>query len=190
METVKDKMINELNDDELVNLYKQGAKEAFAEIYKRYGTYVFNYALSITRIKDKSEDIAQEVFMRFIDRITEYTPQGKLKNYLLTATRNRSFDWIEKERTYYKNLKSMKIELVKEGDDAGITDNPYEVTGLNSALSELPDEQREVVMLKTYQDMTFEEIAEMQKCPLSTALSRYQYAIKSLKKKLVRGDEK
>jgi RNA polymerase sigma factor (sigma-70 family) len=185
MNTTQNKMVKELNDDELVDMFKQGSNEAFTELYNRYKAYVFTGSLSVTRNKEKSEDITQEVFMSFIDRIEEYKPQGRLKGYFITASRNRSLDWIEKEHGHYEKLKSMKLDLVTKLGDTEPKDVSGGLAKLNRALSELPDEQREVILFKTYHDMTFQEIADLQHCPLSTVLSRHQYALESLKKKII-----
>jgi len=85
-----------LNDSELVGMFKNGDNDAFEEIVMRYQAQVYTYVMSITKNPDVSNDIIQDVFIRVFKKLRDYNEEDKLKNWLFTLSRNMTMDYYRK----------------------------------------------------------------------------------------------
>lgn len=163
-----------LRDRELVQQAKFGDKEALAQIVKYYynDVYLFLYR----RLGDRfsAEDITQEVFLKFTQSLQQYKDKDKLKNYLLSIAVNCSNDYYRKSK---REVLSDELELSEESlnVDSDIRES------VKSALMQLPDEQRNVIILRYYHDMKIKEISQVVNCSQSTVKSRLYRGEKQLK---------
>ena len=182
--------MKQLNDFELVNLFKSGSNEAFEEIVIRYQADVYSFLLSITKNPETSNDIFQDVFVRVFKKLKMYNEQNKLKQWLFTLARNITMDHYRKNK---KNLISLEAQ---NDDELSIIDclaeqepSPMETVISNDttetvqkALLSLSSEERELIHLKD--TLTFKEISQMQNKPIGTLLSKFNRALSKLKKNL------
>ncbi|MDR1695575.1 MAG: sigma-70 family RNA polymerase sigma factor [Endomicrobium sp.] len=180
--------MKQLNDSELVSLFKTGSNEAFEEIVMRYQADVYSYLLSITKSAEISSDILQDSFIRAFKKLKDYNDENKLKNWLFTLSRNMTMDYYRKNNKYLIPLET------QDEDEASVIDylsdntpQPIEMAisngiseSVKKALEELSGEERELIYLKD--SMTFKEIAEMQNKPIGTLLSKFNRALAKLKK--------
>ena len=172
-----------MTDQELIRKVHNGNKEALNTIVDKYYDDIYRFCLYLTGQTTDSYDITQEVFLRFIKYIDSYEHKN-LKGYLLIIARNAC-------RDYFHN----KSELYSIEDTAAAGAEDVQLVNLENrmllwkALKQIPVKQREVIILRIYEEMRFHEIAGILGVNLSTVKSRFRLGIKSLRKIMVAADE-
>ena len=176
-----------LSDSELIAYFKSGNQDAFEEIVLRYQSQVFSYIMSITKKPQATEDITQDVFIKVYKKLGAYTDDNKFKNWLFTLSRNMTMDFYRKNSRKIVPLESQDedefslIDVLADDQpqalDMAIEQDKNDA--INRALNQLSIEERELISLKD--SMTFKEIAEMQKKPIGTLLSKFNRALGKLK---------
>ena len=158
---------------ESMQLYRQNPKLGFEAIYKEYSGPVFRYLRgSFSLNREEAEDILHTVFLPWVKEPEKLFKVEKPASYLFSSARNAALRY-KKQSSYT----GKEVEVVTESHDTAIEANMI----IKDALNELPEEQKEAVILKVWIKMTFEEIAKIQECTLQTVASRYRYAIGKLK---------
>lgn len=150
-------------------------REHVRTLYERHGPALLAYAASLLQDRAASEDVLHQVFMKLLQRGPAIN--GQPLHYLYRAIRNTAFN--------YRRHHARELELATNG--LWLESPPgMEETGLalHSALAELPDEQREIMVLHVWGQMTFEEAAAALDISPNTAASRYRYALAKLKERL------
>lgn len=169
-------------ETELLARFKRGDAEAFAAIYERFKAGLFGYALSMSLDAAQAQDLVQEVWLKFLQRAGELAPDVRLGPYLYTAVRNTAIDAARKRKSEQNALENMPaLQLVEPVDPVA---GAEEAARVNAALLELPQDQRETLLLKLYGPFTFEEMAEVVGAPAKTVMSRYRLALEKLNKAL------
>jgi len=170
-----------LEDRYLVWRLRRGDPQALCRIYNRYETDLLTLAASLLGRKDLAGDVLQDVFVKFIESIDRFELTGSLKGYLATCIVNRARDYLRKDRrageppeTAYGTVSGQHGPL-----DAIIAGERRQL--VRAALAELPDEQREVVLLHLQAGLRFREIAALQGIPAKTVESRYRYGLDKLR---------
>ena len=184
------KNIKDMSDEELALSYIDGNNHAFDVLLSRNESRVFSYILFIVRDRDTANDIFQETFVKVITRLQEgrYTSSGKFGAWIMRIAHNVVMDW-------YREQKSEKIVEATQNNDLSNISNNYVVGSVESRyvneqvlrdvrklLDNLPANQREVVFMRYYQQLSFKEIAEMTDVSINTALGRMRYAILNLRR--------
>lgn len=184
------KHLAELTDEQLVGLYALGNNGAFDTLLKRYEQKVFSYFLYSVKSQELAEDLFQDVFIKVVVRLKngQYEENGKFSSWLMRIVHNHLID-------YYRTTPSEKIlsnddtevdlfsqaEIaVNENREQEMIDQQtlQEVRGL---IALLPNSQREVLMMRVYDELSFKEIAQKTNCSINTALGRMRYAILNLR---------
>lgn len=180
-----------LSDQALLDLYIQGRREAFEELVLRHQTKLYNYILMMVRQPSLAEDIFQETFVKVIRSVREgkYYDDGKFFSWVTRIAHNLIID-------HFRREKKMKM-ISSDNEDTPLTSvavlaaSTEEDMVKNQMLKEvrnliehLPFEQREVVIMRIYMDMSFKEIADQTGVSLNTALGRMRYALINLRKML------
>ena len=158
----------------------RGEGEAFAGLYEAYAARLQQYARSLLRSTAEAEDVVHDVFIGLAKQVAAGRPPRGAAAYLYTSIRNRSMDRLRRRRERPLEVSSPELIAAPAGDLERIE---HQRT-LEKALQALPSEQAEVVVLRTWHDLEFRAIAELQGVSLSTALSRYQYGLDKLRKEL------
>ena len=178
------------SDDMLVQAYMEGKDSAFDELLARNQQKLFDFILALTRDKDKADDLFQETFIRAIVKMKDgqYFNQGKFLYWLMRIARNLLIDDVRKQK---------KEQAVNISDDELLTvidcGHPYksredmlvaeELSGhMRQLMDLLPDEQREVVLMRYYQGLQFKDIAEITNVSINTSLGRMRYAIRNMRR--------
>ncbi len=179
-----------LTDDMLVARYTEGDNKAFDELLARYQSKLFNYIYFIVRNQEVAEDIFQETFVKAITTILQgrYTASGKFGAWLTRIAHNMIIDGYRQERN--ENTISNDETEVDLFNDADLCDDNIETQMVNEQtlrdvrrlLDALPDNQREVVYMRFYQDLSFKEIAEITGVSINTALGRMRYALMGMRR--------
>ena len=179
-----------LADDMLVARYSEGDNKAFDELLARYQGKLFNYIYFIVRNQELAEDIFQETFVKAITTIQQgrYTASGKFGAWLTRIAHNIIIDGFRQERN--ENTISNDETEVDLFNDADLCDDNVEtqmineqtLTDVRRLVDALPDNQREVVYMRFYQDLSFKEIADITGVSINTALGRMRYALLNMRR--------
>ncbi|MBR5695469.1 MAG: sigma-70 family RNA polymerase sigma factor [Paludibacteraceae bacterium] len=186
-------MINtkSMTDDELVKLYEGGVNEAFDALLMRHKDKVFANIYMAVRDKDIANDIFQDTFIKAICTIKQgrYTEQGKFSSWIMRIAHNLIIDQFrtEKAENTVSNDEDDELNLF---DDVRLYDDNVEDTMIREQVYEdvvrlmnhLPENQREVLRMRFFEDLSFKEIADATGVSINTALGRMRYAIMNLRK--------
>ena len=171
-----------IEDKLLIYRFKQSRDGALREIYDKYKVEMLKLAVMLTRDVNIAEDIVHDVFVRFAQSAERIRLTGSLKGYLVTSVINNIRN-IHRNTTRHPETSLDATKFV-----ASSQRNPHQwavlserLALLSNALAELPFEQREVITLRMEMDMSFRQIAAIQKISVNTVKGRYRYAIAKLK---------
>lgn len=185
-------MVNMLsmNDEQLVKAYAQGNNEAFDALLARHQERIFSYIVRIVKNEDVANDIFQDTFVKAIMNIRKgrYTDTGKFPAWISRIAHNLIIDYYRQEKS--ENLQSCDIDEVdllnrKELSEATVEDlliTEQIHDDVRLLIDELPEAQREVLMMRYYRSMSFKEIAEATRVSINTALGRMRYAILNMRR--------
>lgn len=177
-----------ISDSELVRMYQNGNLDAFKILLNTYKSKVYSSIYFIVKDKATAEDIMQETFIKALDNINQgkYQDEGKFAPWILRIAHNMCIDYIRKNKRYPQvnidecyaiNSISHSFESVE-----AVTISSEHTDELKQIIERLPLEQKEVVLLRYYGDMSFQEIAEATGVSINTALGRMRYALINLRK--------
>jgi len=178
------------SDCELLSDFVTGNNSALEVLYKRYERKVYTYILLMVRKPQLAEDILQETFIKAIKSVKEgkYSETNRFGSWLMRIAHNLVIDQFRQNKQYRvvsNNDFPMDIFSTPRFAEATVEQRLvyervlYEVRAL---IDFLPDDQREVVMLRFYGDLSFKEIAEITNVSINTALGRMRYALINLRK--------
>lgn len=171
-----------MTDKELIRKVHSGNKEALNSIIDKYYDEIYRFCFYLTGCETDSYDITQEVFLKFIRYVDSYQYKN-LKGYLLMIARNLCYDFFR----HKKDIVCIEeiVETGKEDSEIAVVEDGML---LKQALLEISEEQREVIILRIYEELKFMEISKMLGCNISTVKSRYHLGIKKLKKIMEAGE--
>ena len=184
------------SDESLMLRYQDGDARAFEVLVTRHRRPIFNFVLRYVRDPVAAEDVTQDCFLRVVRSAESYVREAKFTTWLFTIARNLCVD--AARRGKHRNMASLdapigddegkgtKVDLVASGGPA--VDRQAIGTELKSrmqqAIAELPEEQREIFLLREVGDLQFNEIAEIIGVPENTVKSRMRYALEKLREAL------
>ena len=185
---------DQMKDRELVALYRENEDQlAFKELMNRHQAKVYSYIFSMVHNREVTNDVFQETFTKVITKMDDtYNEQGKWIAWVMRIAHNATIDHIRKQKrfvdvkgSYDDDSKTDFYDRLPD-DDAVAQDEKLELDESTSELlrhiSNLPEEQRTVVMLRHYYEMPFKEIADLTDVSINTALGRMRYALINLRK--------
>ena len=182
--------LQSMTDEELVVCYAQGNNAAFDTLLGRYKSSVYSYIYYIVQDKELAEDIFQETFVKVIVTIKQggYTENGKFKAWIMRIAHNLVIDSFRQERS--ENTISndeVEVDLFNNRDlcEETIEDSLVRrqvLSDVRKLVKHLPDNQREVLEMRYYQDLSFKEIADLTGVSINTALGRMRYAILNMRR--------
>jgi len=161
--------------------FKHGSRRALAHIYEKYEGYLLTLATALLNDVNSAEDVLHDFFVSFAQSADSLKLEGSLKGYLATCVANRTRDSIRARQQGPDALdESIQIRSNTKGPEpAAMYSEQLQL--LNSALSRLPYEQREVVILYLRGGMKFRQIAKSQNVSINTVQSRYRYGLEKLR---------
>lgn len=171
-----------MTDKELIRKVHNGSKEALNMIAEKYYDEIYRFCLYLTGQATDSYDITQDVFLRFIKYADSYEYRN-LKGYLLIIARNLCRDYFHHKKDLYC------LDDALPGTEDTCLGNLENRMVLHHALAQLPVNQREIIILRIYEELKFHEIASILGCNLSTVKSRFRLGLKSLRKIMEEADE-
>ncbi len=183
------KKIQKKSDSQLIKDYLSGKQEGFNVLIKRYEKSIYQKIYQKVQSHSLAEDILQEVLIKTIDSIKSkrYNEQGKFLPWVLRIANNMVIDYFRSQSklSILKNTQDFDIfDVIASTDknkEANIIDDEKKES-LEKLLNRLPENQKQIVKMRFYQDMGFKEIAENLKISVNTAIGRLIYAIVNLRK--------
>ena len=150
-------------------------------LYDAHAAGVYGYVHAILADRAEAEDVVQEVFLRALSRSRWWFGLRNPAGYLYRAARNEALSRLRKRSVRTRAAAELAYSVEVLAPLGASLESAEEAARVNAALLALPVEQREVVVLKVYQNMTFKEIARLTGASQNTAASRYRYALAKLK---------
>ncbi len=184
-----DKQLQQLDDAVLVSDYIKGNERALEVLVLRHKLKIYNFIYSKVFDRDTAEDIFQETFIKVIKTLKRgvYNEEGKFLPWVMRIAHNLVIDFFRKNNripTFDNNEEYDIFQLISDGSptaERSMIDEQV-VEDLQKLIVELPDDQKDVLTMRLYKDMSFKEIAESTGVSINTALGRMRYAIINLRK--------
>ncbi len=170
-----------LEDRLLVLGCKRGRKNAMCRIYEKYKNYLLTLARALLNDKAAAEDVVHDVFVSFAESINDFQLTGNLRAYLATCVTNRARDRMRARKRRGDALDAVNPIISDADNPERRSIEREELTRLRQAISQIPYEQREVVVLHVRGGMRFREIAKLQGVSISTTHGRYRYGLDRLR---------
>jgi RNA polymerase sigma-70 factor (ECF subfamily) len=183
--------IIQLSDSALVSLYITGNENAFELLVSRHKNKVYTTILLIVKDSETAEDLLQDTFIKAIHTMKSgrYNEEGKFSSWICRIAHNLAIDYFRKEkRNPMINLEDNSnifnaLSFSEESIEAlQIKEETHD--RLRELIQQLPEAQKEVLIMRHYADMSFQEIAETTGVSINTALGRMRYALINLRKKM------
>ena len=181
------------SDRELIERYQDGDVHSFELLIGRYQKQVYSYILTLVKDKQLADDVFQDTFVKVIQtiKLKSYKDDGRFVQFAMRIAHNLVIDHFRKEN------RLPTVESSSEDynyiDNVPITDHSVEqgmvvdqiYSDLHRMITFLPDEQREVLRMRIFDDMSFKDIADITNVSINTALGRMRYALINLRKMMV-----
>jgi RNA polymerase sigma factor (sigma-70 family) len=179
----------ELTDQEIIKMYVAGDVNALSPLIIRYKDKIFTSIYLLVKDRHLAEDIFQDVFIRIIDTLRggRYSDEGKFLPWAMRIAHNLCVDHFRKVKRNptIKTSDDRDIFDVLNFSEAGIDSrivNEQTSDKVRRMIDLLPEDQREVIILRHYADLSFKEISQLTDCSINTALGRMRYALLNLRK--------
>ena len=179
------------DDSVLITLYRNGNEAAFNLLVDRYHSKVFTTIFLIVKDQDVAEDLLQDVFVKVLHTLNsdKYNEEGKFQPWVMRIAHNMAIDYFRKAKRYPTILLedgSNVFNSLSFAEDSSEEQRIKEETlaYVRNLIDELPEAQKEVVIMRHYLDMSFQEIAEQTGVSINTALGRMRYALNHIRKKM------
>lgn len=181
------------SDEQLIAAVLKGDRERFGELVERYQGRLINYLYRLLRNLDEAHDLAQEVFFKVYRALNRYDPRYRFSTWLFRVAQNSAIDLIRKRRL---RVVSMSVSDDEDGRDRdwefpseernayGDLRNRERGDAIQEAVAGLPWEYRELVLLRHFGELSYEEIASLKSMPLGTVKNKLFRGRQMLKEKL------
>src|ERR671921_477848 len=178
-------------DEELVARSRGGDLDSFNQLVVRWERPIYALAYRVIGREEEARDVAQETFLRAFRALNGFKGQAKFSSWLYRITLNLCRDWMRKERRTPVSQAPEGIDIIELAGEATPHETIEQMVGrkelgraVSKAMAALPEEQRTAIILKEYHGLTFQEIADMLDCPLSTVKTRVYQGLTVLRKQL------
>jgi RNA polymerase sigma-70 factor (ECF subfamily) len=180
-----------LTDDELVARSVGGDIDSFNQLILRWERPIYALAYRVIGREEEARDVSQEAFLRAYRGLPGFKGQAKFSSWLYRITLNLCRDWIRKQRRQPVSQLPEDADIDEIAASTGPVESIEDLVArreltavVEEAMSRLPEEQRTAIILKEYHGMTFQEIADLQGCPLSTVKTRLYQGLSVLRREL------
>lgn len=182
--------LQQSSDQDLVKLFIQGDQNSIEVLINRHKNKVFTYIILIVKNQSLAEDIFQDTFIKVIKSLKEgkYKDNGKFVSWVIRIAHNLTIDHFRKEKqinTYSNEDYEADIFNSRKLSESTIEDIMVEsqiIKEVRLLIDELPEDQKQVILLRHYGGLSFKEIAEQTDVSINTALGRMRYALINMRK--------
>lgn len=178
-------------DEELVARSKTGDTESFNQLVKRWERPIYALAYRTLGREEDARDVTQETFLRAFRALSGFKGDAKFSSWLYRIALNLCRDWMRKERRAPLVSVPEGVEVEELAAERGPVESVEDLAARSEmgrevakAMAYLPPEQRQAIILKEYHGLTFQEIADLMHCPLSTVKTRVYQGLSTLRKQL------
>jgi RNA polymerase sigma factor (sigma-70 family) len=178
-------------DSELIAQYRNGSDVAFDLLVDRYQSKIYTTIVLIVKDQRVAEDLLQDVFVKVVKTLQsdKYNEEGKFQPWVMRIAHNLAIDYFRKAKRYPtivmdngSNLLNSLQFAEETVEDRQIKEDTVQL--VKRLIEELPETQKEVLIMRHYLDLSFQEIAEQTGVSINTALGRMRYALIHLRKKM------
>jgi RNA polymerase sigma factor (sigma-70 family) len=176
-------------DAVLVSAYMQGNESALCELITRHKQRIYSFIYSKVHDRDVSEDIFQDTFIKVIKTLKRgaYNEEGKFLPWVMRIAHNLVIDHFRRNNRMPKFENSGDFNIFSVLSDSSLNAEKSMIKGqiesdVRRLIEELPEDQKEVLVMRIYKDMSFKEISEQTGVSINTALGRMRYALINLRK--------
>lgn len=180
---------NKLSDAELLSQYKEGNEKAFEVLLRRHKSKVYSTIFNIVKDQYIAEDLMQDVFIKIIDIIRggRYNEEGKFIQWASRMAHNLAIDHFRRNKRYPTIVLEDGMNVFNSLNFADESIEEVQIknethSSLRNMIQTLPEAQREVLLMRHYAEMSFQEIAEATGVSINTSLGRMRYALINLRK--------
>lgn len=180
-------------DEELVARSIRGDADSFNQLILRWERPIYALAYRTIGREEDARDVCQETFLRAFRALPAFRGQAKFSSWLYRIALNLCHDWLRKERRTPLVQTPEDVDLDELAGAAGPSESIEDLVArknlgrlVERAVAQLPEEQRTAIILKEYHGLTFQEIAELVGCPLSTVKTRVYQGLLVLRRELVK----
>jgi RNA polymerase sigma-70 factor (ECF subfamily) len=171
-----------LNDNELIAKFQDGDEKAFDQLVQNNVNNVFGFFMKVTRNEMTAEDLAQDVFMKLYKNLKNFRHDSNFSTYLYRINTNTVNSWITRNK--WKNLLHLD-QAPDRGEYDQVNEVEWERKELWASISKLPKKQREVVILRLTNELSFREVSKITGMKEGTAKVNFHHALKKLKENLI-----
>jgi RNA polymerase sigma-70 factor (ECF subfamily) len=178
-------------DEELVALTVTGDVESFNQLVVRWERPIYALAYRVIGREEEARDVVQETFLRAFRGLANFRGQAKFSSWIYRIALNLCRDWIRRERRAPVAQAPEGVDLAELVSEQGPVESIEDLVARHDmsravaqAMRKLPEEQRTAIILKEYHGMTFQEIADLQGCPLSTVKTRLYQGLSVVRRHL------
>jgi RNA polymerase sigma factor (sigma-70 family) len=178
-----------VSDSELVTLYVRGNEKAFEKLVQRHKSRIYTTIYLIVKDQYVAEDLLQDTFIKAVDTIKSgrYNDEGKFLPWIIRIAHNLAIDYFRRDKRYpnvvFEDGSSVFNTLDFSEDSVESVQIRQEThEQLREMIQRLPDVQKQVLIMRHYEDMSFQEIADATGVSINTALGRMRYALINLRK--------
>jgi RNA polymerase sigma-70 factor, ECF subfamily len=178
-------------DEELVARSMGGDLDSFNQLVLRWERPIYALAYRVIGREEDARDVAQETFLRAFRALKGFKGQAKFSSWLYRITLNLCRDWMRRERRAPVSQAPEGVDIIEMAGEAAPSESIEDLVSrhelgraVGKAMALLPEEQRTAIILKEYHGLTFQEIADLLDCPLSTVKTRLYQGLSVLRKHL------
>ena len=179
------------SDEELVALSQGGDLDSFNQLVLRWERPIYALAYRVIGREEEARDVAQETFLRAFRALKGFKGQAKFSSWLYRITLNLCRDWIRREKRTPVAQAPEGVDLIELAGEETPSESIEALVArrqlgraVSKAMAMLPEEQRTAIILKEYHGLTFQEIAELLDCPLSTVKTRLYQGLSVVRRQL------
>ena len=178
-----------LSDQELVKNYLNGDNSSFEILLTRHKSRVFAFIMSKVKNRDLSEDIFQDTFIKVINSLQKgkYNEEGKFLPWMMRISHNLVIDHFRKEAKMRKVRPTAEFDIFDVLNDGNKNQEELMMqtqvhSDLKVLIEQLPEDQKEVLKMRYFEDLSFKQISDLTETSINTALGRMRYALINLRK--------
>src|SRR6266851_3419505 len=180
-------------DEELVALSQAGDHDSFNELILRWERPIYALAYRVIGREEDARDVCQEAFLRAFRALPRFRGQAKFSSWLYRIALNLCRDWVRRERRTPVVQAPEGVDLLELAEAAQPSESIEDliarkdlVRAVERVMARLPEEQRTAIVLKEYHGLTFQEIADLVGCPLSTVKTRLYQGLTVVRRELAK----
>ena len=169
-----------MTDHDIMLAVRDGDIEKLGQLFEKFNKQLFNYFLLVTKNRQASEDMVQDVFYRMLKYCHTYRDGGEFKTWMFSIARNARIDYIREHKIQYDTLVEPDGLVSTDPNPEEQAEQQNDIRLVRKALEKLPEDKREVLVMSRFQDMRYKEIGEVLGCSAGAVKVRIFRALKAL----------